>query len=265
MPRASAEARAVFWGAYATSFAYLVSLMASSSTPPTTGQPSARSDPRSRAAGSRRGASLRPDDGRLERGRRSRARIREAARDLFREVGFDRATLRAIAARAGMGASSIYRHVQSKEELLIDELAALQQEAWRRFRAGDDRDLPTRERVQRFLALQHELFMADRDLTMIALRAATRPDAQVARRALGLGDQTVGLIAEILQMGRRKRDLRNDLDVLEAARVIYDLTQGARIPWAHGMLSAERCRQSIDSAVDLLFRGIQAGADEQSL
>ena len=33
-----------------------------------------------------------------------------------------------------MGASSIYRHVRSKEELLIQELADLQEEAWTRFR-----------------------------------------------------------------------------------------------------------------------------------
>lgn len=229
--------------------------MASTPEPPVAGRSPSR--PSARARSGRAGAGLRPDDGRLERGRRSRARILQAARELFREVGFDRATLRSIAARAGMGASSIYRHVQSKEELLIDELTVLQREAWRRFRADDDRALPTRERVQRFLAVQHELFLADRDLTMIALRAATRPDAHVARLALGLGDHTVGLIAEILQMGRRNQDLRKDLDVLEAARVIYDLTQGARVPWAHGMISAERCRQSIDSAVDLLFSGLR--------
>ena len=74
-------------------------------------------------------APLRADDGRLVRGRRSREKIREAARSLFRERGFDGATLRAIAARAGMGASSIYRHVRSKEELLIQELVELQEEA----------------------------------------------------------------------------------------------------------------------------------------
>ena len=68
---------------------------------------------------------LQPDDGRLARGRRSRARIRDAARQLFRERGFDGTTLRAIADRAGMGASSIYRHFRSKEELLVDELSRL--------------------------------------------------------------------------------------------------------------------------------------------
>ncbi len=73
--------------------------------------------------------SLRPDDGRLQRGRRARARIREAARVLFREKGFDQATLREIATHAGMGVSSLYRHIQSKEELLIVELVELQEQA----------------------------------------------------------------------------------------------------------------------------------------
>ena len=90
---------------------------------------------------------LRPDDGRLVRGRRSRERIRAAARELFREKGFDGATLRAIAGRAGMGASSIYRHVQTKEELLVQELADLQEEAWTRFRRGERRAGSTRERL----------------------------------------------------------------------------------------------------------------------
>jgi AcrR family transcriptional regulator len=80
---------------------------------------------------------LRPDDGRLVRGRKSRERIRAAARELFRERGFDGTTLRAIGERAGMGASSIYRHVRSKHELLVLELADLQEEAWLSFRRAD--------------------------------------------------------------------------------------------------------------------------------
>ncbi|MCG8589249.1 MAG: TetR/AcrR family transcriptional regulator [Proteobacteria bacterium] len=199
---------------------------------------------------------LRQDDGRLVRGRRSRARIREAARDLFREQGFDGATLRAIAARAGMGASSIYRHVRSKEELLVQELAALQEDAWTQFRHGDDRSLPTRERLQTFLDVQHTLLVKDRDLTTIALRALTKPEARVARSVLRLNERTVGLLAEILQMGRMRQDLAPDVDVVEAARVLFHITLGARLPWANGLLSAEACRESVRTGVDLLFRGL---------
>lgn len=203
-------------------------------------------------------SSLRSDDGRLERGRRSRARIREAARSLFDERGFDKSTLRAIAERAGMGASSIYRHVRSKEELLIDELDVLQDEAWRRFRENDDRKAPTSERVRAFLDHQDALLIADRDLTMIALRAATKVEARVARQVLALNDRTIGLLLEILQMGRMRKDLARDVDVLEAARVIFHLTQGSRLAWANGLVDAETCRTNIQAGVDLLFRGLSA-------
>ncbi len=205
---------------------------------------------------------LRPDDGRLARGRRSRARIREAARSLFRERGFDGATLRAIAERAGMGTSSIYRHVQSKEELLIEELAEMQEQAWTRFRSHDDRRRPTRVRLAEFLDIQHELLVADRDLTTIALRATTRTEARVARRVLQLHDRTIGLLMEILQQGRMRGDLARDVDVLEAARTLFHVTNGARIPWANALVSDDALRASIQQALALLFRGIAADAPD---
>jgi AcrR family transcriptional regulator len=205
---------------------------------------------------------LRADDGRLARGRRSRARIREAANALFRERGFDGATLRAIAERAGMGASSIYRHVQSKEELLIEELSDMQEEAWTQFRAVDDRNRPTADRLREFFDVQHALLVQDRDLTTIALRATTKTEARVAKRVLKLYDRTIGLLMEILQRGRMKKDLAKDVDVLEAARLLFHLTNGARIPWANGMVSDDACRDSIHQGVDLLFRGIRAETGE---
>jgi len=200
---------------------------------------------------------LRSDDGRLVRGRRSRARILAAARELFHEHGFDGATLRAIAARAGMGTSSIYRHVRSKEELLVEELAARQEEAWRRFRAADERRRPVRERLLDFFALQHALLSEDADLTTIALRALTHPEARVARRVLALHDRTIGLLAEILQSARSHGDLARETDLLVAARALFHAALGARIAWANGLLSAEGCASSIASSVELLFRGLE--------
>ena len=202
----------------------------------------------------------RADDGRLVRGRRSRAKIRAAFRSLFREHGFDATTLRMIGERAGMGASSIYRHIRSKEELLVEELSELQDEAWRRFRAGESRQRPARERLRRFLDAEHALLARDRDLTVIALRATTHPEARVAKRVLALQDRTIGLVAEILQSGRARGELAREADVLAAARTITYVTNGARIAWANGQLDAEACREAIAAAVELLFAGIAAEA-----
>jgi len=212
----------------------------------------------SQARGPQPGSPLRPDDGRLARGRRSRERIREAARRLFRERGFDGATLRAIAAAAGMGASSIYRHFATKEELLVQELAELQEEAWTRFRREDDRRRPTRSRIGRFFAAQHALLAADPDLTVIALRATTFPEARVARGVLALHDRAIGLLAEILQAGRVAGDLDRQVDVLGAARALFHAASGARLAWANGLQSEAGCREAIEAAVELMFRGIGA-------
>ncbi len=157
-----------------------------------------------------------------------------------------------------MGASSIYRHVQSKEELLIDELSEMQEEAWTRFRGLDDRNRPTADRLREFFDVQHDLLVANRDLTTIALRATTKTEARVAKRVLQLYDRTIGLLMEILQRGRMKRDLGKDVDVLETARVLFHVTNGARIPWANGMVTDDALRDSIHQAVDLLFRGVSA-------
>jgi AcrR family transcriptional regulator len=200
---------------------------------------------------------LRPDDGRLLRGRRSRAQIRDAFRALFREHGFDRTTLRAIAERAGMGASSIYRHIQSKEELLVEELADLQERAWKEIRRRGDPGLTARQRVREFLDAEQALLTADPDLTTIAVRATTHPGARVARQVLALQDRTIGVLTEILQAGRLRGELRREADVLAAARTVVFSTSGARIAWANGLLDAEGCRTAVAAAVDLLFSGIE--------
>jgi len=153
-----------------------------------------------------------------------------------------------------MGASSIYRHVRSKHELLVLELSDLQEEAWQRFRQADQRRRPVLERLLGFFDAQHALLAGDADLVVIALRATTYPDAPVARRALALQDRAIGLIAEILQSGRS--ELAPDADPLAAAQTLYHAASGARLAWANGLLGEERCRAAVATSVEQLFRGI---------
>jgi AcrR family transcriptional regulator len=162
-----------------------------------------------------------------------------------------------------MGASSIYRHVQSKHELLVLELADLQEEAWLDFRRQDTRATATCERVQRFFQSQHELLARHPDLTVIAIRATTYPDSRVASRVLALNDRTIGLLAEILQGGRARGDLDPGVDVLVAARALFQGAIGARISWVNGLLSEGACRTATEGMVALLFRGLGRAPDSR--
>lgn len=49
----------------------------------------------------------------------TRTDLLDAAVEVFREKGYERATVREIAERAGLGVSSLYLHVRSKEELCL--------------------------------------------------------------------------------------------------------------------------------------------------
>ena len=91
---------------------------------------------------------------------------------------------------------------------------------------------------------------------MIALRATTHPEARVARLVLSLNERTIGLLAEILQGGRARRDLARDVDLVTAARALFHIASGARISWANGLVSEDGCRSSIETSVNLLFRGL---------
>jgi AcrR family transcriptional regulator len=55
-----------------------------------------------------------------ERAAKTRAAIIEAALTLFRERGYEAATMRAIAERAGVSAGNAYYYFSSKEELILE-------------------------------------------------------------------------------------------------------------------------------------------------
>lgn len=81
-----------------------------------------------------------------------RERILDAAAKIFREVGYERATLEAIGDAVGLSKASLYYYVRGKEELLARLLASVIEEIARQAA----RDLPVRpsgeERLRRFLA-----------------------------------------------------------------------------------------------------------------
>ena len=63
-------------------------------------------------------------DGRLERGKNTRARLVAAGRDLFGEQGYDATSTAAILERAGIARGALYHHFASKEELFDAVLEA---------------------------------------------------------------------------------------------------------------------------------------------
>ncbi|RFU48508.1 CerR family C-terminal domain-containing protein [Paraburkholderia sp. DHOC27] len=106
----------------------------------------------------------RPSEGGYARGDETRHRIIEAAVELFGEHGFEAASTRDIAARAGVNAPALQYYFENKEGVYRACVEALADDAWRTFEPaieharkvlGENVDTPTL--IDAFIRLQETL------------------------------------------------------------------------------------------------------------
>lgn len=175
--------------------------------------------------------------------------ILAATLDLLVEVGYDRMTIEAVAARAGVGKATVYRHWTSKAALVIETLETIAA-ATPPPDSGDTRaDLELY--VERLVVgigrthygailsgLAHELSQ-DQEVAQIFRDNFLRPRRQA--------------IFEILERGIERGEVRSDLDL----ELVVDLLAGP--VYYRRVISGGAITEAVGrSLVDTVFRGIAA-------
>lgn len=196
-----------------------------------------------------------PDDTRTSRGEGTRAKILEAALDLFRERGYDETTMRAVAERAGTSLGNAYYYFASKEHLLqgyylrMDEehaaasepVLAREKELSERLRGVLHAKLDVSEPYHRFAGL---LFKTAADPK--SPLNPFGPDSAEART------KAVRLYARVLEgsKGRVPDDLRKRLPEL-----LWVYAMGVILFWIHDESPGRaKSRRLVDRSVDLVVR-----------
>jgi len=131
----------------------------------------------------------------------TRARILEASLELFNERGFDDATMREIAARAGVATGAAYYYFASKEDLVMAFYRASQTEmqtmAAARLATGTD----LRARLDTIISGKFEQFAANRLLLRALFRTAIDPDSPISPfgdATADIRDAAIALFADAL-------------------------------------------------------------------
>ena len=163
---------------------------------------SARSEPDDRAEGARPG---RPRSAEADRA------IDAAALDLFAECGFDGVTIEAVAQRAGVARSTVYRRYPCKTDLLVDAAARLTDEV----RSVPDTGTIEGDLLEVGRQLRHMLTATQVGRTVpAAIAAAARhPELATAHRAMvrqRRGEFKV-VIARAVERGELPTDVDPDL------------------------------------------------------
>jgi AcrR family transcriptional regulator len=126
-----------------------------------------------------------PDDGSRERNVVvTRQRIADAALGLFQRQGYAETTIDQIAATAGVGRRTIFRHFPTKEAILVDHLAIRREVALQRLRERPSTEPP----LVSLHAVLRELAEQGYDRRLLAqIRAVLTTEPHLARDELSIG------------------------------------------------------------------------------
>ena len=159
-----------------------------------------------------------------------------------RAVGYDAVTIEAVAARAGVGKSTVYRRWKSKELLVADAVAAIA----RRTRAPDTGS--TRGDLAAALTDNLRMYLDPATTELLSgLIAAMARNAGVAEAMrTGLVAARRNAMRDVLIRGRARGELRADfdldlaLDMLSGPLLYRSLITGGRVDlrFIHGVTDA---------------------------
>lgn len=147
----------------------------------------------------------------------SRAALLGAAREVFRELGYERATTREIAARAGVDAALIARYFGSKESLFIASIAEV-----------DPAETAIEFEPRRFVAFLLE-YWDERGHNPVSRALASPVLSEDARREIGAVVADLMLTPEAAELRRRgvpEPELRAELLVALAVGVAMTRANG---------------------------------------
>jgi len=186
---------------------------------------------------------------------RTRELILLASLALFKEQGFDRASMRDIASRAGLSLGSTYYYFRSKEELVLAFYARTQAAAWERSEAVRARTAGFAERLRDVLLFKLEQLAEYRGFIVVLARSAlepTRPLSPFGSETKGLRDGAIAIMARAVDGSdlRVHRDLRPHL-----ARLLWLFQMGVVFFWIHDASPGQaRTRRVVEASLALLGR-----------
>jgi AcrR family transcriptional regulator len=201
---------------------------------------------------------------RLSSDRRSRRRadIRErlfrSSVQLFAEKGFAETTVEDITNAADVGKGTFFNYFPSKDHILLAfgemQLAKLQ--------AAVDDARRSKTPMREFYRSLSRLMTVEPTRNPTILRAilqAFLASSQTRESMLDLQTRVLALHCEMIQLGQRRGEIRNDLPALQIAQVFRQTIFGTSLLWT---LDGEGTLESrIDSAFELVWKGLQPRND----
>jgi AcrR family transcriptional regulator len=167
--------------------------------------------------------------------------------EVFNERGYDGTSMEDLSRRLGISKSSIYHHVDSKEELLALALDRALDGLFSVAGAVGDSTAPAIERLEQLVRGSVQV-LADQ-LPYVTLLLRARGNTVTERKALARRREFDQLVADLVQEAERDGDIRPDVDPAVTARLLFGLVNSLIEWYRPGSRSARTSPAALADAV----------------
>jgi AcrR family transcriptional regulator len=173
---------------------------------------------------------------------------------VFNERGYDGTSMEDLASRLGISKSSIYYHVESKEELLA---LALDRALDGLFSVADEVKASGGPAIQRLeqLVRGSVSVLADR-LPYVTLLLRARGNTATERRALARRREFDQIVADLVAEAEQDGDIRPDVDPAITARLLFGLVNSL-VEWYRPAKRATSASELADAVCAVAFDGLR--------
>tara|TARA_Y100000588_G_C14027346_1_gene827066 strand:+ start:124 stop:897 length:774 start_codon:yes stop_codon:yes gene_type:complete len=203
-----------------------------------------------------------PQLGLRERNKRDKARrIREAARELFLENGFDAATTRQIAQRADVGLGTLFSYVSDKRDLLFLIYNEDQPKLTKAAFEDVPPDMPLLDQLVGIFGFYYRFFAQQPELGRFLLRELTfYVDGDQAARFQSGRREIVDGIEALVFRSRERGTINTAEDSRMVARIIFAVYQAEIRRWLQGNEpEAEAGLETLRRVLGMVFTGLAPG------
>jgi AcrR family transcriptional regulator len=173
---------------------------------------------------------------------------------VFNERGYDGTSMEDLSRKLGISKSSIYYHVDSKEELLA---LALDRALDGLFGIADQvvaSEAPAIDRLEE-LVRGSVFVLADR-LPYVTLLVRARGNSATERRALARRRQFDEIVADLVKEAERDGDIRPDVDPAITARLLFGLVNSL-VEWYRPGAGPRAAQRLADAVCTVAFDGLR--------
>ncbi|WP_341719409.1 TetR family transcriptional regulator [Micromonospora sp. FIMYZ51] len=189
------------------------------------------------------------------RGEQTRQLILETAMRMFRERGYARTTMRAIAQEAGVAVGNAYYYFGSKEHLILEFYNRTQQEHWAAVRPVLDRESDFAARLSGVLHAAIDVLTPSHEFAGSFFKVAAEPTSPLSpfsAETAAPRATAIAIFAEVLEGSTAKVDAELRPQLPELLWLAY---MGTVLYWVYDRSPGQvRTRKLIDGAVPLIDR-----------